>query len=128
MTKPYDDSNWREEYKGYTSSRYELDLLENGPKSLSQSWMMGALHNKWKKMKGYKDPEPPDVSSSLGEFFKKQIEVKYTFNALSVIRYAILLLGSTSRSKRTRIRTVTTSWTRRFFLCIIGLSKQITYV
>ena len=43
--KPYDDSNWREEYKGYTSSKYELDLLENGPKSLSQSWMMGALHN-----------------------------------------------------------------------------------
>ena len=41
--KPYDDSNWREEYKGYTSSRYELDLLENGPKSLAQSWMMGAL-------------------------------------------------------------------------------------
>ena len=39
----YDDSNWREEYKGYTSSRYELDLLENGPKSLAQSWMMGAL-------------------------------------------------------------------------------------
>ncbi len=74
--KSYDDSNWREEYKGYTSSRYELDLLENGPKSLSQSWMMGALHNRWKKMKGYKDPEPPDVSSSLGEFFKKQNEIK----------------------------------------------------
>ena len=36
--------------------------------------MMGALHNKWKKMKGYKDPEPPDVSSSMGEFFKKQKE------------------------------------------------------
>ena len=67
MTKPYDDSNWREEYKGYTSSRYELDLLENGPKSLAQSWMMGALHNKWKKMKGYKDPEPPDCQSSLIE-------------------------------------------------------------
>ncbi len=70
MTKPYDDSNWREEYKGYTSSKYELDLLENGPKSLAQSWMMGALHNKWKKMKGYKDPEPPDCSSSLQEWEK----------------------------------------------------------
>ena len=69
--KPYDDSNWREEYKGYTSSRYELDLLENGPKSLSQSWMMGALYNKWKKIRGYKDPEPPDVSSSLKEFFER---------------------------------------------------------
>ena len=68
MVKNYDDSKWREEYKNYTSSRYELDLLENGPKSLSQSWMMGALHNKWKKMKGYKDPEPPDCSSSMQEW------------------------------------------------------------
>ena len=72
MTKPYDDSNWREEYKGYTSSKYELDLLENGPKSLSQSWMMGALHQKWKKIKGYKDPEPPNCQSSLSDFYKKQ--------------------------------------------------------
>ena len=71
MTKNYDDSNWREEYKGYTSSKYELDLLENGPRSLAQSWIMGALHNKWKKMKGYKDPEPPDCQSSLTESLKK---------------------------------------------------------
>tara|TARA_B100000029_G_scaffold8075_1_gene8549 strand:- start:15 stop:233 length:219 start_codon:yes stop_codon:yes gene_type:complete len=35
---------------------------------LPRSWMMGALHNKWKKMKGYKDPEPPDCSSSLQEW------------------------------------------------------------
>ena len=35
---------------------------------------MGALHNKWKKMKGYKDPEPPNCQSSMGEFFKKQEE------------------------------------------------------
>ena len=32
--------------------------------------MMGALHNKWKKMKGYKDPEPPDCQSSLKESLK----------------------------------------------------------
>ena len=68
MTNTYDDSNWREEYKGYTSSKYELDLLENGPKSLSQSWMMGALRNKWKKIKGYKDPEPPDCQSSFNQW------------------------------------------------------------
>ena len=68
MVKNYDDSNWREEYKGYTSSKYQLDLLENGPKSLAQSWMMGAMHNKWKKMKGYKDPEPPNCQSSMKEW------------------------------------------------------------
>ena len=76
MVKNYDDSKWREEYKNYTSSKYELDLLENGPHSLAQSWMMGALHNKWKKMKGYKEPEPPDVSSSMREFFDKQKTIK----------------------------------------------------
>ena len=74
--KPYDDSNWREEYKAYTSSRYELDLLENGPKSLSQSWMMGAVHNRRKKRKGYRDLEPHDVASSMGEVFKKPKEIK----------------------------------------------------
>tara|TARA_B100000029_G_C17323713_1_gene869147 strand:+ start:554 stop:811 length:258 start_codon:yes stop_codon:yes gene_type:complete len=73
---PFDDSNWREEYKGYTSSRYELDLLENGPRSLAQSWMMGAMHGKWRKMKGYKYPEPPDCQSSMSEFFTKQDEYR----------------------------------------------------
>ena len=74
--KLYDDSNWREEYKAYTSNQRHLELLENGPKSLSQSWIMGSMYNEWKRRNGYKDPEPPDVSSSLGEFFKKQNEVK----------------------------------------------------
>ena len=70
--KPYDDSNWREEYKSYTSNKKYLELLENGPKSLSQSWILGALYNEWKKIKGYKDPEPPDVSSSMSEYFQKE--------------------------------------------------------
>ena len=50
----YDDSNWREEYKGYTSSKYELDLLENGPKSLAQSWICLL----------YTSPSPRDVEES----------------------------------------------------------------
>ena len=71
VNKTWDDSNWREEYKAYTSSKYELDLLENGPKSLSQSWVMGALHNKWMKIKGYKYPEPPECQSSFKEWEDK---------------------------------------------------------
>ena len=73
--KPYDDSNWREESIPYYTGQ-RVELLLNGPKSLSQSCMMGAFHNKWKKMKGYKDPEPPDVSSSMSEFFEKQKTIK----------------------------------------------------
>ena len=43
--KPYDDSNWREEYKQYTSNKRYLELLEHGPKQLSQAWVLGALYN-----------------------------------------------------------------------------------
>ena len=74
--KLYDDSNWREEYKSYTSDKRHLELLENGPKSLSQSWVLGALYNQWKKMKGYNKLDPKEnegqLQSSLGDFFKKQ--------------------------------------------------------
>ena len=67
------ETNWREEYKAYTSNNKELELLENGPKSLSQSWILGALYQKWKRIKGIPpDPEPPDCQSSMSEFFKKQ--------------------------------------------------------
>ena len=60
--------NWREEYKQFTSNKKELELLENGPKSLAQSWHMQAMYNQWKKIKGIKDPEPPDCQSSMREW------------------------------------------------------------
>ena len=72
--KPYDDSNWREEYKSYTTNKRYIELLENGPKSLSQSWLLGALYNEWKRMRGYKEPDTENkgqLQSSLKEFFSK---------------------------------------------------------
>ena len=71
MKKERNDNNWREDYKSYTSSKFELEILENGPHSLSQSWMMGALYSKWKKIKGYKDPEPTNCQSSFKKFNEK---------------------------------------------------------
>ena len=81
MDKLYDDSNWREEYKGYTRNKRYLELLENGPKSLSQAWLLGALHNEWKKIKGYKDPDTENkgqLQSSLKEY-EESIK-KYTID------------------------------------------------
>jgi len=66
-----EEIKWREEMKAYTSSKYQLELLENGAKSLSQSWMLQALHQQWKKIKGIKEPEPPDCSSSFKEWNSK---------------------------------------------------------
>ncbi len=72
MTKQPDDTNWREELKSYTNSKYELELLENGPRSLAASWRMGALYQKWKKINGIPpDPPPPDCSSSYLEWERR---------------------------------------------------------
>ena len=61
--------DWRQEYLGMKAhGKYQTELLENGPKSLSQSWMMGAMYNDWKRKKGIKDPEPPDCQSSMKEW------------------------------------------------------------
>ena len=75
MDKPYDDSKWREEYKQYTSNKRHLELLENGPHSLSQAWLLGALQNEWKRIKGYNKFDPKENvgqnQSSLKEFFER---------------------------------------------------------
>ena len=77
MTTPlYDDSNWKEEYKSFTRNKMELDLLENGPKNLSQSWHLQALYSNWKKMKGYNKLDPKEntgqMQSSMQDFFNSQ--------------------------------------------------------
>ena len=68
MDNKIDYSNWREDYKKYTSNKMELELLENGPKSLSQSWHLQALFSNWKKVKGITDPEPLNLQSSFKEW------------------------------------------------------------
>ena len=73
--KFYDDSNWREESIPYYSGR-KVELLMDGPKSLSQSWVMGAMYNEWKRRNGYDKLDPKEnegqLQSSLKEFFKSQ--------------------------------------------------------
>ncbi len=76
MEKQYDDSQWREEFKNYTSNKRYLELLENGPKQLSQAWVLQALYNEWKKIKGYDKLDPKEnkgqLQSSMKDFFQKQ--------------------------------------------------------
>ena len=74
----YDDSNWRNEYidiKSTQLSKKQVELLEKGPTQLSQAWLFGAMHNDWKRIKGYKDDYPKEnkgqCQSSLKEFYEK---------------------------------------------------------
>ena len=75
MKQEYDDSNWREEYKNYTSNKKYLELLENGAKSISQGWLLGHLYNEWKRIKGYNKFDPKEnkgqCQSSLSEWEHK---------------------------------------------------------
>ncbi len=66
--------NWREDYKKYTTNKRHLEILENGPKSLSQAWLLGALHNEWKKIKGIKELDTENngqYQSSLKKFLSE---------------------------------------------------------
>ena len=61
--------DWREEYKLMKClNKRQMELLDRGPDSLSASWILMAMHNDWKRMKGIKEPEPPDCQSSLKEW------------------------------------------------------------
>ena len=66
-------TNWREDYlhtKAHLSKR-QIQLLTNGADSLASSWILQAMYNDWKRSKGYREPTPPDCSSSFLEFSKK---------------------------------------------------------
>lgn len=69
--KLWDDSKWREQSLPYYTG-FKAELLKNGPKSLSQSWILGAMYSEWKRRNGYRDVEPPNCQSSLKEFLQEQ--------------------------------------------------------
>ena len=80
MTTPlYDDSNWRSEYidiKSRQLSSRQIQLLESGADSLASSWVLQAMYNDWKKIKGFNKLDPKEnegqLQSSLSDFFKSQ--------------------------------------------------------
>ena len=60
-------TDWRKDYaENFCNDKHHLELLENGPKQLSQAWVLGALYNEWKKIKGY-DKLDPVVEENEGQ-------------------------------------------------------------
>ena len=65
------DINWRKELlESAQFNEKEEKLLKHGAKSLAQSWHLGALYTRWKKLKGYREPAPPKCQSSFLEWKK----------------------------------------------------------
>ena len=72
-----EEINWREELLDSKQfNEKEEKLLKNGAHSLAQSWHLGALYNRWKKLSGYSEPPVPNCQSSFQEFNKKVREVE----------------------------------------------------
>jgi len=51
-------------------------ILKHGPKSLTDSWILGALYTRWKKLKGIRVKPVPDCSSSFQEWNKSVEDVE----------------------------------------------------
>ena len=61
--------DWKTEYQSMKLlNKKQIQLLEEGAKSLSQSWMLGAMYGDYKKLKGIKEIPAPDCQSSFKEF------------------------------------------------------------
>ena len=82
-----DDSNWREDYKGYKHlNKKQRELLENGPKSLSQSWLLGAMYQEWKRMRGFKEPDTETKDNTISmKIFKRLSKWKIIENIISIL-------------------------------------------
>ena len=71
------DIDWRQELLDSKQfNEQEEKLLKNDAHSLAQSWHLGALYNRWKKLSGYREPPVPNCQSSFQEFNKKVREVE----------------------------------------------------
>ena len=64
--------DWKQErlYSANFHGKQEK-ILKHGPKSLTDSWILGALYTRWKKLKGIREPATPNCQSSFLEWKKR---------------------------------------------------------
>ena len=67
--------SWRKEYLEMKAglSKFQIQLLTEGPHQLAQAWLLQAMHNDYKKMKGIKEPRYREsgYQTTMKEWFKK---------------------------------------------------------
>ena len=69
--------DWKQELLDSASFNCKQEkILKHGPKSLTDSWILGALYTRWTKLKGIKEKPVPDCSSSFQEWNKKVEDVE----------------------------------------------------
>ena len=67
-----DEINWKDEL--LDSAKFntkQVNLLKNGGKSLTESWLIGVLYIRWKKLKGIREKNLSDCTSTFQEWNQK---------------------------------------------------------
>ena len=69
-----DHTSWRKEYLEMKAglSKSQIQLLKEGPHQLAQAWLLQAMHNDYKKMKGIKElpSRESGYQTTMKEWFK----------------------------------------------------------
>ena len=75
MTDKAPHTQWRQEYLARKAglSKFQIQLLKEGPTQLAQAWLLQAMHNDYKKMMGIKEPPSREsgYQTTLKEFFAR---------------------------------------------------------
>ncbi len=66
------DLNWKDQYKKWKTGLkpFQIQLLDEGANSLSQSWLLNAMWCDWTELKKIKETELPDVKTTSKEWAK----------------------------------------------------------
>ena len=75
MTDKAPHTQWRQEYLARKAglSKFQIQLLKEGPTQLAQAWILQAMHNDYKKMMGIKEPPSREsgYQTTMKEFFAR---------------------------------------------------------
>ena len=65
-------TDWKQELlESQSFNKFQEKLLKNGAKSLAQSWLLGALYVRWRKLKGLNLNDPKENTGQMQSSFKE---------------------------------------------------------
>ena len=61
------DETWKNQFKKWKDLKpYQIKLIDEGPNSQSQAWLLNRMWCEWKDMKKIKDTELPQMKKYSG--------------------------------------------------------------
>ena len=58
------DESWKNQFKKWKNLKpYQIKLIDDGPVSQSQAWLLNSMWCEWRDMKKIKDTELPEMNT-----------------------------------------------------------------